>query len=167
MKGIHEAAVAYTWSSSKTANDKTETGRRIQMAKLRGVWIYAVPRPPTDDLELLGGFTLILDAADKQKLGDGLMKVHIHVMDWDEYSSDDLVQKDDSFQLGPANLNVGPNTFGINAFVKHSKLKTIEGNDPDQNTAELYFHLQAEKVGSGPTLKTAWEDSKIDKARYK
>ena len=133
------------------------------MVKLVGVWIYGVPRPPTDDLELLGGFTLILDAADKQKLGDGLMKVHIHVMDWDEYSSDDLVQKDDSFQLGPANLNVGPNTFGINAFVKHDKLKTVEGGDPDQNTAELYFRLRT----VGGAVATSWANSQNEKARYK
>jgi len=67
-------------------------------------------------LELLGGATLILTQADKQKLGNGLMNVHIRLLDWDQYSPDDLVQQDDRFSLGPANLNVGPNTFGVNAL---------------------------------------------------
>ena len=50
--------------SSRRASERVETGRRTQMAKLEGVWIF----------------------------------------DWDKYSPDDLVQKDDSFQFGPALL---------------------------------------------------------------
>jgi hypothetical protein len=30
--------------------------------------------------------------------------VDVSIFDWDKYSPDDLVQKDDSFQLGPALL---------------------------------------------------------------
>src|SRR5262249_56988265 len=51
--------------SSHGAIQRTETGRRTQMAKLVDVWIF----------------------------------------DWDKYSPDDLVQKCDSFQLGPALLS--------------------------------------------------------------
>ena len=132
------------------------------MAKLVGGWIFAWPRKPADDAELQGGATLILTEADKQKLGDGLMTVHIRVYDWDRWSADDLVQSDDTFQLGPANLNAGPNTFGINALVKHSKLQAADPSS--QDTAELYFRLRAT---SATGVKTSWANSPNEHVKYK
>lgn len=132
------------------------------MAKLVGLWIFAWPRAVTGDAELQGGATLILTEADKQKLGDGFMTVHIRVYDYDRWSSDDPMHSDDTFQLGPANLNVGPNTFGINALVKHAKLKTA---DPwPQDTAELYFKLKAKSAAAG--VETRWENSPNENVKY-
>jgi hypothetical protein len=132
------------------------------MAKLVGVWIFAWPRKVTDDAELQGGATLILTEADKQKLGDGFMTVHIRVYDWDRWSADDLVQSDDTFQLGPANLNVGPNTFGINALVKHAKLKAADPSS--QDTAELYFRLRVASSAAG--VQTSWANSPNENVKY-
>jgi hypothetical protein len=133
----------------------------MDKSKLVGAWIYCTPRKPSDDAELLGGAVLILTEADKLKLGNGLMKVHIRVMDWDKYSPDDLVQTDDSFSLGPANLNVGPNTFGINALVKHSKMVTVDPSS--QTNAELYFRLRA----VGGSVATTWVNTPNESVKYK
>ena len=119
------------------------------MAKMVGVWMYVAPRRPSDNVNLTGAATIILTEADKRKLGDGFMKVSLRVMDDDTWSSDDTVYKDDSFQLGPANLNVGPNTFGISAIVPHSK---VANSEPSwQSSAELYFRVRASGAASRPT----------------
>jgi hypothetical protein len=89
------------------------------------------------------------------------MTVKIRVLDWDRFSADDVLHSDDSFQLGPALLNVGPNTFGINALIPHSKLREewYEG----RNYAELYFRLRAE--GSG--VSTSWANSPNEDVRIR
>ena len=133
------------------------------MAKLVGAWIFASPRKFTDDAELLGGTTLILSEAERQKVGNGQMTVQIRVYDWDKWSDDDIVHKDDNFTLGPANLNVGPSTFFINALIKHDKLQAAEP-DPDQNTVELYFRL---RVISAVGVKTGWVNTPNENVRYK
>jgi hypothetical protein len=129
------------------------------MAKMVGVWMYVAPRSPSDDVNLTGGATIILTEADKRKLGDRLMNVSIRVMDDDTFF-DDEVYKDDSFQLGPALLNIGPNTFGISAIVPHSKVANSEPGY--ESSAELYFRVRA----SGGGVKTNWANSQNEDVRY-
>ncbi|RDI57975.1 hypothetical protein [Microvirga subterranea] len=129
------------------------------MAKMVGVWMYVAPRRPTDDVNLTGAATIILTEADRRKLGDGLMTVSLRVMDDDTFS-DDTVYKDDSFQLGPALLNIGPNTFGLNAIVPRSK---VANSEPGwESSAELYFRVRAS--GSGVT--TNWANSQTESVPY-
>jgi hypothetical protein len=131
------------------------------MAKLVGLWIYEVPRKPSDDVQLLGGATLILTEADKRKLGDGFMRVFIRVKESDS-AFDNTLYSDDSFQLGPGNLNIGPNTFGFSATLKH---KTVEESEPwYEEWAELYFRLAA--TGAGDAVKTKWANSPKEDVRY-
>lgn len=130
------------------------------MAKMVGVWMYVAPRLPTDDVNLTGGATIILTEADKRKLGDGLMNVSIRVMDDDTFG-DDTVYKDDTFQLGPALLNIGPSTFGFSAIVPHSK---VEESEPVwEGSAELYFRVRA----SGGGITTNWANSQNEDVPYK
>jgi hypothetical protein len=134
------------------------------MARLVGVWIYAKPRPPAEDVEISGGFTLILSEEDKRKLGDQPMTVDQRVYDWDKDSPDDLMYKDTSWQLGGANLNVGPNTFGLSAIVKHSDMKE---EDAWQNTVELYHQLRVTSaVGVNAQFKNSEPEDRA-KARFK
>jgi hypothetical protein len=129
------------------------------MAKMVGVWMYVAPRRPTDPVNLTGAATIILTEADKRKLGDSLMRISLRVMDDDTFS-DDTVYTDDSFQLGPANLNIGPNTFGISAIVPRSK---VENSEPFwESSAELYFRVRA----SGGGIKTNWANSQIEDVRF-
>jgi hypothetical protein len=142
------------------ASERTQTARRTQMAKMVGVWMYVAPRRPSDPVNLTGGATIILTEADKRKLGDGFMKVTIRVLDEDPFSSDDEVYKDNSFQLGPGLLNIGPNTFGISAIVPRSK---VEDSEPSwQSSAELYFRVRA----SGGGVTTNWANSQIENVSY-
>ena len=81
--------------SSHGASERTETGRRTQMAKLVDVWIF----------------------------------------DWDKYSPDDLVQKDDSFQLGPALLPALVKTGRATTCGPPARLRR-----PDQDQADQAEH---------------------------
>jgi hypothetical protein len=129
------------------------------MAKLVGVWMYIPPRRPSDHVRVQGGATLILTAADKDKLGNGLMKVAIRVMDQDP-GPDNTVYQDNSFSLGPALLNIGPNTFGINEIVPHSK---VENSEPwYESSAELYLRLRA----SGGAVTTRWVNSQTENVPF-
>lgn len=119
------------------------------MAKMVGVWMYVEPRRPDDDVRLTGAATIIVTEADKHKLGNGFMTVSIRVMDDDTFS-DDIVYQNNSFQLGPALLNIGPNTFGISAIVPHNK---VENSEPWwEGSAELYFKVRA----AGGSVATNW-----------
>ncbi|NOJ42235.1 hypothetical protein [Bradyrhizobium australiense] len=129
------------------------------MAKLVGVWIYEEPRSPSDDVKLQGGATLILSEQERRKIGDNLMKVSIRVMD-DDFAFDDELYKDDSFQLGPANLNVGPTTFGFSATVAHSKVANSETSS--ESWAELYFRVRA----SGGGVTTKWANSQNEDVQF-
>jgi hypothetical protein len=60
----HGVVTNHLIGDGEHAQERAETGRRTQMAKLVDVWIF----------------------------------------DWDKYNPDDLAQKDDCFQLGPALL---------------------------------------------------------------
>jgi hypothetical protein len=127
--------------------------------KMVGVWMYVAPRNPSDDANLTGAATIILTEADKRKLGNGLMTVSLRVMDDDTFG-DDTVYQDDSFQLGPANLNIGPNTFSISAIVPHSK---VEKSEPGwESSAELYFRVRA----SGGGVTTNWANSQTEDVPY-
>jgi hypothetical protein len=129
------------------------------MAKMVGVWMFVAPREPSDDVNITGGATIVLTEADKRRLGDGGMNVQIRVMDDDTFS-DDTVHTDDSFTLGAASLNIGPNTFGINAIVPHSR---VMGSEPSfETSAELYLRMRA--VGGG--LRTNWENSQNEVVQY-
>ena len=64
VKYVTHPLTTFGLVSSHGASQRTEIGRRTQMAKSVDVWIF----------------------------------------DWDKYNPDDLVQKGDSFQLGPAFL---------------------------------------------------------------
>lgn len=129
------------------------------MAKMVGVWMFVEPRRPTDDVRLRGAATIIITEADRRKLGDSLMRVSLRVMDDDSFS-DDLVQQDDSFQLGPALLNVGPNTFTISAIVPRSR---VENSEPFwESSAELYFRVRA----SGGGVTTNWANSQNEDVRF-
>jgi len=129
------------------------------MAKLVGVWIYEEPRSPSDDVKLQGGATLILSEQERRKIGDNLMKVSIRVMD-DDTAFDDELYKDDTFQLGPANLNIGPSTFGFSATVAHSKVANSETSS--ESWAELYFRVRA----SGGGVTTKWANSQNEDVKY-
>jgi hypothetical protein len=129
------------------------------MAKLVGVWIYEEPRSPSDDVKLQGGATLILSEPERRKIGDNFMKVSIRVMD-DDTAFDDELYKDDTFQLGPANLNIGPSTFGFSATVARSKVANSETSS--ESWAELYFRVRA----SGGGVTTKWANSQNDDVKY-
>ena len=129
------------------------------MAKLTGVWIYEVPRGPKDDVQLLGGATLIVTEADRRTLGDNFMRVRIKVMD-DDSVSDDTLYDDNSFQLGPGLTQIGPNTFSFSANLPHSKVKDSEPSY--ENWAELYFRLRV----SGGGVTTSWVNTENEAVRF-
>lgn len=129
------------------------------MAKLTGAWIYETPRGPLDDVQLLGGATLIMTEADKRKLGDNFMKVRIKVMDDDTFS-DDTLYDDASFQLGPGLTKIGPNSFTFSADLPHSKVKNSEPSS--EEWAELYFRVRA--AGGGVT--TNWASTENEDVRF-
>lgn len=129
------------------------------MAKMVGVWMYVSPRRVNEDVRLTGAATIVLTEADRRKLGERLMKVSLRVMDDDTFS-DDTVYKDDSFQLGPGLLNVGPNTFTISAIVPRSK---VADSEPSwESAAELYFRVRA----SGGGVTTNWANSQVEDVAY-
>ncbi|GAA2760830.1 hypothetical protein [Actinopolymorpha rutila] len=129
------------------------------MAKLVGTWEYVEPRKVEDDVNLVGATTLIMTEADRRKLGDNSMKLQVRVMDDDTFG-DDTVYADDSFQVGPALSQVGPNTIGLNAVVKHSK---VEDSEPVwEGSAELYFKVRA----VGPGVVTNWATSQNEDVPY-
>jgi hypothetical protein len=81
-------------------------------------------------------------------------------MDEDTFS-DDLVFEDNSFQLGPGLLKIGPNTFDISALVPHSK---VQHSEPSyESAAELYFRIAAEGAG----VKTKWANSQVENVPFK
>src|SRR5439155_26330267 len=96
---------------------------------------------------------------ERRKIGDNLMKVSIRVMD-DDTAFDDELYKDDTFQLGPANLNIGPSTFGFSATVAHSKVANSETSS--ESWAELYFRVRA----SGGGVTTKWANSQNEDVKY-
>ena len=129
------------------------------MAKMVGVWMFVEPRRVGDDVRLRGAGTIIITEADRRKLGNSLMRVSLRVMDDDTFS-DDTVFQDDSFQLGPGLLNIGPNTFTISAIVPHNK---VANSEPFwESSAELYFRVRAS--GSGVT--TNWANSQNEDVAY-
>jgi hypothetical protein len=118
------------------------------MAYLTGIWMYIAPRRPSENVHIQGGATIILSQADKNKLGNSLMTVSIRVMEQDGPPWPNVVAyQDNSFQLGPALLNIGPNTFGISAIVPHSYVENSEAFPPGDHTAELYLKLRASGGG--------------------
>jgi hypothetical protein len=130
------------------------------MAKMVGVWMYVVPRRPRESpVHLTGGGTIILTEEDKRKLGDSSMRVKIRVMDDDPIFDDEVFK--DSFRT-PPNLNIGPNTFDISAFVPLDKVADSEPSS--ESWAELYFRVQASDAGGG--VKTNWANSQNENVQY-
>jgi len=127
--------------------------------KIVGVWLYVTPRKVTDPANLIGAATIIVTEADKRKLGDSLMKVTIRVYDEDSIS-DDKLYEDSNFQLGPALLQIGPNTFGLQAIVSRSTLENSE--PPWEGSAELYFKVMA----SGGGVSTKWARSQTESVAF-
>jgi hypothetical protein len=122
------------------------------MAQMVGVWMYVAPRNPSDDVNILCGGTMILSKAEREQIGDSLMTVSIRVMDYDP-GPDDLVHVDNSFQLGPALLKIGPTAVGVNVIVPHSE---VQSSEPFyEKWAELYVRVRA----SGGGVTTNWADS--------
>jgi hypothetical protein len=129
------------------------------MAKMTGVWIYVAPRSASDDVNITCGATIILSEAEKHKIGNSLMNVSCRVMD-DDAVSDDTVHVDNSFQLGPALLNIGPSTFQLGVIVPHSKVQDSEPGS--ESWAELYCRVRA----SGGGVTTNWANSQNWDVRY-
>jgi hypothetical protein len=96
-----------------------------QTAKLVGVWMFIPPRRSSDNVNVQGAATLILTAKERDKIGNKLMNIQVKVMDQDP-GPDHKVHEDNSFSLGPALLNIGPTTFGINAIVPHDDVEDPE-----------------------------------------
>jgi hypothetical protein len=130
------------------------------MAYLTGLWMYIVPRRPSEDVHIQGGVTIVLSGADKSKLGDSPMTVSIRVMNRGDNVSisnitlqlPNVVVEQESFQVGSANLNIGPNTFGLGSvIVPHAAVANSEPYPPWDDTAELYLKLRASGGGGVTT----------------
>lgn len=129
------------------------------MAKMVGVWLYVVPRKASDAVNCHGGATIIITEADKRKLGNSLMTVTVRVYDDDAFS-DDLLYTNSSFQLGPALLQVGPNSFTFSAQLSHSTVANSESWF--ESAAELYFRVRA----AGGGVSTNWANSQVESVPY-
>ena len=127
------------------------------MAKIVGVWMYVAPRKPSDDVTLTGAYTLILTEEEKRKIGDNLLIEQFRVMDDDTFSDDEVYKPQFPFQIGPANVNAGPNTYPLQVTLPRSK---VVNSEPSY---ELYFRVRL----SGGGVTTNWANSQTERVRYK
>ena len=130
------------------------------MAKMLGVWINVnnPDRSPSEDVNLQVGGTIVLTKGEVAKLVKGeLFNVGIIVMDWDHYTPDDFVYRDNTFSVGV--YDTTPRSFTTGVIVPHDKVKNSEPSW--ENWAEIYCRVAASQ---GP-IKTPWRNSQNEDVR--
>ena len=130
------------------------------IAKMLGVWmnINNPNRSTSEDLNLTVGGTILLNEEAVRKLGNGLLRITVKVMDEDTFSDDKLFQ-DSSFQF--AVHDTSPHCFHTGVIVPHKNLNDSEPFYED--FAEVYCRVSA--AGGGVQTNAAnsqTEDVAID-----
>lgn len=130
-------------------------------ARILGAWMYIrnPDRSKNDDLNLVAGGVITLNGDALTKLDGNLLTIRIDVMDQDDFSSDDLLVTNQSFQLGAAFLESSqrvPKCFFVDGI--NVPAHTINNTDNEwSDRTDVYCLISAS--GGGLTTNTAQSNS--------
>ena len=130
------------------------------LARILGPWMFIrnPGRSTNDDLMLMVGGAIVLNREAIDKIGDHLMTVRVNVWDEDDWSSDDLLITNQSFQLGPAFLRDAllPKCFFVDGIIVPHQ--TLNNTDPFwTDKTDVYCKILAS--GGGVTTNDAKSNS--------
>lgn len=133
--------------------------------RILGAWMYIrnPNRSANEDLNLVAGGVITLNDEAITQLDGNLITIRVDVMDQDDFSSDDLLVTNQTFQLGPAFLEGSsriPKCFFVPDIIVPAE--TLNDTDPEWvDRTDIYCIIS----GSGGGLHTNEAHSQSDSVR--